>query len=88
MKEFEEKYKAWLEYRARISQTGAAEEENATLNELVEVLEQLNTIYPPGILQDCDDETDIKKRSIVLGRSHLGTQTEEDLNPDDGLPIF
>jgi hypothetical protein len=85
---FEEKYKAWLEYRVRISQTGAAEEGDATLNELLEILEKLSTIYPPGILHDCEEDTGPTKRPIVLSRSHLGTQSEEDLNPDDGLPIF
>lgn len=85
---FEEKYKAWLEYRMRISATGLAELGNTTLTELVEILEKLYTIYPPGTLHDCEEDINTKKRPMVLGKSHLGTQNEEDLNPDDGLPIF
>ncbi|MFN8345206.1 MAG: hypothetical protein U0X91_09385 [Spirosomataceae bacterium] len=79
---FEEKYQAWLEYRARISQTGVPEEADTTQNELIEILEQLYSLYPPGILQDCDEDPGTKKRPIVLSRSHLGTQKEEDLNPE------
>jgi hypothetical protein len=88
MSVFEEKYKTWLEYRVRTSQSGVAEEEDATLNELLEVLENLSTIYPPGILHDCEEDTGTAKRPIVLSRSHLGTQDEDDLNPDDGHPVF
>lgn len=75
---FEEKYKAWLAYKVRISSVGATEEGNTTLNDLLEILEKLYTIYPPGTLHDCEDDTNIKKRPIVLSGSHLGTQNEED----------
>ncbi len=85
---FEEKYKAWVDYRARIVGTGLPEVGNTTLNELLEILEKLFTIYPPGTLPDCEENTNTQRRPMVLSKSHLGTQSEEDLNPDDGLPIF
>ncbi|MBI5916473.1 MAG: YegP family protein, partial [Bacteroidetes bacterium] len=81
MAEFEVRYRAWLEYRQSVLATGKPENGNQTLNDLLEILQNLHTIYPPGTLHDCEE--DREDRPIVLGRSQLGTHREEDLNPDD-----
>ena len=47
---------------------------NKSLNELLEVLSKLYTVYPPGTLHDCEEGDD--ENPIVLGRSHIGDQEE------------
>lgn len=81
MGEFEQRYRAWLEYRQSVLLTNKPESTNTTLNDLLDILEQLYTIYPPGTLHDCEEEKE--DRPIVLGRSQLGSQKEVDLNPED-----
>jgi len=78
---FEECYHDWLE-QLRLAYTNPdSEAENDALNKLLDILAELQTIYPPGTLHDCRE--DAEERPIVLNRSQLGTQPEDDLNPDD-----
>ncbi len=78
---FEERYRAWLEYRQQMLDSGKPDRSNKTLDELLDIMEDLYTIYPPGTLHDCEE--DEEDRPIVLGRSRLGSQREVDLNPEE-----
>ena len=86
MIDFETKYKAWLEYRKDRLNTGKPDNDNSTLNDLIKILNDLHTIYPPGTLHDCEEDKD--DRPIRLGFSHLGLQRELDLDPDDGGSVW
>lgn len=81
MADFEQCYRAWLEYNQEVLLTGKSDPDNRTLAELLTIMEDLHTIYPPGTLHDCEE--DKEDRPIVLNRSRLGTQRETDLNPDE-----
>ncbi len=80
MAEFETRYRAWLEYRQAVLASNKPDRTNTSLNDLLDIMERLHTIYPPGTLHDCEEEKD--DRPIVLGRSRLGSQQEVDLNPE------
>ncbi len=43
------------------------------LPDFIDVLKNLNTIYPVGQLYNCEDETENLSGKIVLGRTNLGT---------------
>lgn len=86
MAEFEKRYREWLEYMTGVRRNDRLLKNNRTLNRLVRILQNLHSIHPPGTLHDCEE--DKEDRPIVLGRSHLGSQREQDLNPDDGTPVF
>lgn len=81
MAEFESAYRTWLEYRSWVLAGNRPDHSNSALNDLLDIMERLYTVYPPGTLHDCEE--DKEDRPIVLGRSRLGTQSEADLNPDD-----
>lgn len=70
MKEFELKYKTWLVENCKKNKDKAAL--STALNELIDILERLRSVYPPGTLHDCEDE-DSLQNSIILNRSSLGT---------------
>jgi hypothetical protein len=80
MTEFEARYKAWLEYRQSVLASKKPDSANTSLNDLLDIMERMYTIYPPGTLHDCEE--DKEDRPIVLGRSKLGSQQELDLNPE------
>ncbi len=82
MEALEKAYRNWLDFK----HNAVPDPQNQTLNELIKVLMHLHSLYPPGTLHDCEE--DQNDRPIVLGRSHLGTMAEVDLNPDDDPPIF
>lgn len=81
MGEFETRYRAWLEYRQTVLTTNKPDRTNTSLNDLLDIMERMYTIYPPGTLHDCEEDKEDKP--IVLGRSQLGTQQEVDLNPEE-----
>jgi hypothetical protein len=86
MAEFETKYNAWIQYKQQTANGKKPDNASQALNDLLDIAGKLYTIYPPGTLHDCKE--DVEDRPIVLGKSHLGSQNEEDLNPDDGTRIF
>ncbi|MFK8005452.1 MAG: hypothetical protein AB8H03_03740 [Saprospiraceae bacterium] len=68
----EKHYRKWLEYNQ--NHYNKPRLKNKSLNELLEVLSQLYTVYPPGTLHDCEEGDD--ENPIVLGRTHIGNQEE------------
>ncbi len=62
---FEEAFKAFLEVK-----TDPNNEISSELETLIKCISDLNTIYPKGVLADCDNLTDPK---IILGRSKIGS---------------
>lgn len=42
------------------------------LTNFIKILTELNTIYPPGRLIDCNEENDLLEGKIVLGRTNIG----------------
>jgi hypothetical protein len=70
MKEFELKYKTWLVENCKKDKNKVAL--STSLNELIDILERLRSVYPPGTLHDCEDENSLQN-SIILNRSALGT---------------
>ncbi|MBI3509746.1 MAG: hypothetical protein HY064_03715 [Bacteroidetes bacterium] len=69
MGEFEHKYKKWLLQNAK--DTIDKLELSRALNELIEVLKQLRTVYPTGILHDCNADTG-PENAIILNNTVLG----------------
>lgn len=68
MKIFENKYKDFL-----LSKTGSGQEQDeTTLPPFIEILSELNSIYPSGKLIDCDDEDEKLEGRIILGRTNIG----------------
>ncbi len=71
LKDFEGFYKVWL---AEKNQTCAVKNSITyakALNDLIDILDKLYTIYPSGVLHDC--ETADENSPIVLGQSTLGS---------------
>ncbi len=66
---FENAFRNWLESKAEGEDSCHA---TAALNELIDILFQLQNIYPPGSLHDCDTPS-AQGNSIVLNQSILGT---------------
>lgn len=70
---FENAFKSFLEVK-----TNPDNDISEELEELIDNMKDLNTIYPKGILGDCENESEAK---IILGRSKIGslgnTSTEE-----------
>ena len=68
MAELDEKYRAWLEARAAkdFDQTALTK----ALQELIQVLQQLKTVYPAATLHDCVEGGD--ENPVRLGSTNLG----------------
>lgn len=70
MGEFESLYKAWLEARFSDPDQQAPA---PVLNAFIEKLSRLTTVYPSGVLHDCEDEgTAEDDNFLVLGKTNLG----------------
>ena len=70
MGEFEYSYKKWLVENAKEIKDQVAL--SATLNELLDVLVSLRSVYPTGTLHDCETD-DTAQNSIILNNSIIGT---------------
>jgi hypothetical protein len=70
MKEFERNYKKWLLENSKIVKDPALL--STSLNELIDILERLRTVYPGGTLHDCESD-DTLQNSVILNRTALGT---------------
>lgn len=68
---FAEKYKNWLEAKSSACSAKDPSAYAIALNELIDTLDQLYTIYPAGVLHDCDNPDEVAP--IILGRSTLGS---------------
>ena len=72
MSQLEKLYKNWLEYQQEHCAQPTLGQ--FPLNELIDYLDELYTIYPPGTLHDCDDRDD--ENPVILGRTAIGNQEE------------
>jgi len=73
MKNFEEKYKAWLTENAK--KLPDSTKLSLKLKELIEALESLRSVYPEAVLHDCGkSESD---NSVLLNHTILGTIKSE-----------
>jgi uncharacterized protein len=79
MGKFEEAYNEWLTERTK-SKDPLKQASDETLVKLIEVLEEIFTVYEQGRLSDCDDETP-ERNPVILGRSTLGS-LEQGSEPD------
>lgn len=70
MGEFEFRYKKWLVENAREEKDQVAL--SSTLNELLDILTRLRSVYPTGTLHDCETD-DTAQNSIILNNSIIGT---------------
>ncbi len=68
MLQFENAYHEFLNAKTDLEQ----EQDEDKLTELIDKLNELNTIYPPGRLIDCDEEEEELKGRIILGRTNIG----------------
>ncbi len=75
----EKRYRKWLEYNQK--HYNKPRLKNKSLNELLEVLSKLYTIYPSGTLHDCEEGDE--ENPIVLGKTHIGNQEEIIRSNDD-----
>ena len=85
MQELETNYHAWLDYQHGHLDGNQPSDTNESLNELIDTINKLYTIYHKGTLHDCEDGNE--ENPIVLGRTHIGDldpliNTEE---PDPGV---
>ncbi len=76
MSQLEELYKKWLTKKMKNSEN---QKENEFLKPLVDLLHDLETIYPAGTLHDCEASGD-SSTSIVLGHSTIGELKPEEEN--------
>lgn len=70
MTEYELKLKRWLVENAKITKNKVKLSE--TLNDLIDILTRLRTVYPVGRLHDCEEEPDNFSGSVILDQSQLG----------------
>jgi uncharacterized protein len=69
--EFEGFYKTWLVEKNQTCAVKNPINYAKALNDLIDILDKLYTIYPTGVLHDC--ETADENSPIILGQSALGT---------------
>lgn len=72
LKEFEIAYKTYLEAKTTETLKGQQQPKEALQN-LIDAMKQLNTIYPQGRLLDCNDDSDALDGKIILGQTNIGT---------------
>ncbi|MFW5756953.1 MAG: hypothetical protein ACOCWK_10135, partial [Tangfeifania sp.] len=68
MVHFEKAWKDFLFAKTDLEQ----EQDEATLKQLIKILNELNSVYPGGKLLDCDEEDETLEGKIVLGRTNIG----------------
>jgi hypothetical protein len=70
MEDFEKVYKEWLTFRFNNPKKQAPD---ILLKKMIQELTKIHTIYPEGVLHDCDDEpVEEEENPIILGRTNLG----------------
>ncbi len=85
MARFERAYRAWLLYQSE--NPISSRRNDRSLNTLIDVLNDLYTIYPPGTLHDCEEGND--ENPIVLGHTQIGDFSPEVPRPanDNDNPV-
>ena len=78
MKKFETAYNKWLSEREK-SKDPLKQAKDSTLINLINVIEEMFTVYEQGQLTDCDDDTP-EKNPIILGSTQHGS-LESDSKP-------
>jgi hypothetical protein len=75
MQQLQDLYQKWLTKKMESPEN---QKENEFLKPLVDLLHDLDTIYPQGRLYDCASGDADTESSIVLGKSTIGEIKEED----------
>ena len=75
MQQLQDLYKKWLTKKI---QSPENQQDNEFLKPLVDLLHDLETIYPQGKLYDCESGDAETESSIVLGKSTIGELKQED----------
>jgi hypothetical protein len=76
MREFEVRYKSWIEALAYYSfDKNKIEEFRITNNKMIEILSQLHSEYPKATLHSCT-ESEEGSNPVLLGKTVLGTYKE------------
>lgn len=75
MQQLQDLYKKWLTKKMESPEN---QQENEFLKPLVDLLYDLDTIYPQGKLYDCESGDAATESSIVLGKSTIGELKQED----------
>lgn len=75
MQKLQDLYKKWL---TKKMQSPGNQHDNEFLKPLVDLLHDLETIYPQGKLYDCESGDADTESSIVLGKSTIGELKQED----------
>lgn len=72
MEAFEAKYKTWLKEKAAYYHNEASCNFTQALNGLIEILTQLNNVYPEATLHDCQEGSS-EDNPLILNQTILGT---------------
>jgi uncharacterized protein YegP (UPF0339 family) len=75
MQKLQDLYKKWL---TKKMQSPENQQDNEFLKPLIDLINNLDTIYPQGKLYDCDSGDAATESSIVLGKSTIGVIKQED----------
>ena len=68
MVRLEKAYKAFLLAKTNLEQ----KQDEEKLKELINILNELSSVYPAGKLIDCDEEDETLEGKIILGRTNIG----------------
>lgn len=68
MLRLEKAYKAFLLAKTNLGQ----KQDEEKLKELINILNELSSVYPAGKLIDCDEEDETLEGKIILGRTNIG----------------
>ncbi|AZJ32695.1 hypothetical protein SAMN05444344_1572 [Tenacibaculum mesophilum] len=80
--QFENAYKTYLYTKTNLEQKQPVE--NNELLDLIQAIQQLNTIYPSGRLTDCNAEDEALEGRIILNQSSIGNiQSEKENNNEE-----
>ncbi|MHC9089477.1 YegP family protein [Tenacibaculum sp. IMCC1] len=80
--QFENAYKTYLYTKTNLEQKQPLE--NNELLDLIQAIQQLNTIYPSGRLTDCNAEDEALEGRIILNQSSIGNiQSEKENNNEE-----
>ncbi|WP_281980629.1 hypothetical protein [Tenacibaculum mesophilum] len=80
--QFENAYKTYLYTKTNLEQKQPVE--NNELLDLIQAIQQLNTIYPSGRLTDCNAEDEALDGRIILNQSSIGNiQSEKENNNEE-----
>lgn len=82
LRAFQDTYRAWLAEHAKPAYEQDANQLTATLNQLIETLEALRSVYPPAFLHDCD-EGGTESNPVFLNQTSLGAENTTQNDTDN-----